>query len=607
MAHICVYTLLLVIIFDHSLSNDEIVCVIQRNDWIAIEKLTVGWSFDSGLEYNDIVICEALLYTRKELCSCSKINRWSCTLVVNMHQDIFVNFNINVSLKSKTNNNELFNRQLNIDPSQCDKPPPVNNVTALALNSSCVQVTWTYNEDTNCDLGQKYCQITHRRVDETNWTSFQNYSATETACQGTEKICRLTPYTQYQFATQCKFVEESQPSRQFSNIDIIATVRTLQDVPTGAPNTLPSGFYYTKKQSDEDDNRTLEIYWQDVSMELKNGEITQFIVNIYERTPVRKLIKNAVLPGNVYHMNVTLSSDLEYDFEIQAKTVAGISNNRSKLEIPIFRAEDGDTVTDVIPVMKEHALQVYLNINDNKSHERIIVWCLKDYLKHCKSPINWSKAIFNSSYFVLTMPQATQLYHYSIGVVDGNSGIKWARCFYTTVDEITAPRDVQIIPYPADRSLLVQWDNPMCESKPAGPYVAGFVVHICRVLKDNDSLCIGKNMSHLLNGAANSFYVHGLEARSVYRVCLAAIGINNQRSDPTSCIYGQPDVTYTDLGTGSLVGITFGAMLVFALAVFGVVYSYRHICTYLKNCVRSRTRVNMEDIFISRDEIQRLA
>ncbi|XP_053394471.1 interleukin-6 receptor subunit beta-like [Mercenaria mercenaria] len=527
--------------------NDDLTCVIKYDNWVSPASVTVNWTIPPlTVDPEDLKI-NITWYTLQNTGPCPEIRLTSCTWYYGYAMNFYFNFNVSVIITTKTAQERIFNKDWDVDPDACRKPPGIDHMVTESINSTCVNVSWWYNKTSKCSsFDGKFYQISYGRKIQTEFKTHDPENSTlVTVCNTSRIICNLQPFTMYVFDIQAKFGDwKGQISGHFSDSKL-TTLTTLEDVPAGAPDMARGGFSVIENKCTNENIRTIRIYWKDVPSHLKHGIITHFLMDIRELPESGKPVTKSI-HGQSYNYLVTLKCNTKYEIRLQAETSVGISSVYSSLSIPDTTRDSERAIKHVIPVIANESFHVYW-LNDiegdtQSSVEHRVFWCLKNVGNHCMSPINWTKVSNNSSFVSVPVQHWSLSHNYRFGVGYGDTGITWENCHYTQTEDLRPPVGLRLESNAVspDGSMSFYWDNYPCESHPPSPFTNQFVISFCTVKGKNDKTCLGTPSKTIVDGRRNAYVFTDMDPDEVYMICLQAVGISSKHFGNSSCTTGQP-------------------------------------------------------------------
>lgn len=216
---------------------------------------------------------------------------------------------------------------------QPNTPDIVTNVTATALSSSQVNVTWSPANTPEGYPVMAYFvdyQIVHD-MQCPGRCDFQTKSERDVSKQNFLVINDLKPYTKYRFAVQCLSPKGA------SIMSKAVTVRTKEAVPTKTPDV----------QIVPDSSTSFRVSWTEIPVADRHGVIDRYELSYGPREKVITVIE---LTGDTYNYLVTgLEPGTEYSVKVVAGNAAGypdIDENWITYRTPESFGED-----DVVPAL----------------------------------------------------------------------------------------------------------------------------------------------------------------------------------------------------------------------------------------------------------------
>ncbi|XP_060554129.1 uncharacterized protein LOC132715167 [Ruditapes philippinarum] len=526
--------------------SDDVTCVMTYQNWISPTSLTVNWALPRQAPKREQMDINITWYSFN-VGSCPEMELTSCTWNYGSGMSFNENFRLSVIIIEKKTKHMVFNKEWEVNPDDCLKAPSVDKVLLEAINSTCINMTWWYEERSKCsDFDDKYYQISYRKNDTESVMVVNHGNITiETSCNTSRIVCDLHPYTTYIFNVQTKFCDWQKMIRGHYSDGTFSMFTTPEDVPAGVPGVTTGCFSEVQNKCTDENIRVIRIYWKDVSSDLKQGIITHFMLDIFINTTTsNRHVTSLSVPGDNYNNLATLTCDSGYDIRLRAATSVGASSLYSSLFIPQFNEGNEDIIQDVVPVIANNSFLVYWLMNPqtgiNRSSDLRVFWCYKDVTNRCMSPINWTNISEESSFgYVLNQDgPVPRRYRFGIGHVE--TGIKWSKCLYTQAEDLRPPVGLRLESHKSSPpgSIVIYWDNLPCESQPPRPYINQFIITICKVKLNN--LCQDKAVVKYVTGERNNIRISDLDSSVSYMVCVQSEGLFMDHRGQNSCIIGKP-------------------------------------------------------------------
>ncbi|XP_052774567.1 uncharacterized protein LOC128213082 isoform X2 [Mya arenaria] len=452
-----------------------------------------------------------------------------------------------------------------VDPMECVKPVPVDDVTSVSVSPNCVRVKWRVSKYLLGDLFNSckaVFQVLHKQHGQTHaWATDKNCSSYEptSGCGGECTVCELSPFTTYDFGVRYRKCNDSSISYgHYSDVKLTATVRTNESAPSAAPEMHKDGYFYTNTECP----RKVVLFWKDIPRQYKNGIITHFQLTLTEKEA--NSTSTLHVTGKEYTAVISVSCSKRYVIDICAMTSAGTSRNCSQTEI---NTKDNSSITSVIPEVTKRGLNVFWNISGGNSRQGdinniTVFYCQRDISARCKSnsEIKWLDVSKENNPVHVAISDPTSVSQYRVGVAYGSGGIVWADCLY-------APKgSASIFAYDptihtedlAEGSALIKWNTQACDNGNPGPYVAGFILTVCPRNSEKEEMCKDSVVNVTLPGMASNYLLKDLDTQFAYRMELRPLDRTLTAGDPM-VVYGEPAINGT-----------FPTWLIAILVVFGI-------------------------------------
>ncbi|GJQ67411.1 putative fibronectin type 3 [Trypoxylus dichotomus] len=253
---------------------------------------------------------------------------------------------------------------------------------------------------------------------------------------------------------------------------------TSSTIPGGPPKVNVGSF-----QTDITSNsRHIYVYWQQIPMEIRNGEYLQYIVDAKDQNLENKL--SEITNSYAKFSNMSLSES--YIFTIRSKNLVGFSKESTIIKVPANNKLIGEPVS-FTKVAFENGLyklswekpKVEGEFIDNYT----LFWCSyeRDRPFQCAGYLNWTEVPANTTEYNITVSEEnTTQFAISANNATSNSGMVWATCTLIHDKVITKIKEVWIANV-GPTFIEVKWKLDCSDRSDS---VAGYIIYYCQITKE---------------------------------------------------------------------------------------------------------------------------
>ncbi|KRT83594.1 Fibronectin domain-containing protein [Oryctes borbonicus] len=319
------------------------------------------------------------------------------------------------------------------------------------------------------------------------------------------------------------------------------TAYTSSTIPGGPPKVNVGSF-----QTDITSNlRHVYVYWQQIPMEIRNGENLQYIVDVKDRNFENKL--SYITSSYAKFSNVSLNES--YVFTIRSKNSEGFSKESTTISVPANDKLIGEPAL-FTKVAFENGLYKLSwekpKIGGEYIDNYTLFWCSyeRDRPFQCAGYLNWTEVPANTTEYNITISEEnTTQFAISANNATSSSGMVWATCTLIHDKVITKIKEVWIANV-GPTFIEVKWKLDCSDRSDT---VAGYIIYYCQITKE--LACQTQHNVTITDPYAGTGVVNGLTPYTTYMLTVSVINKQGSQSPESDKLYNTtyeaaPDVPY---------------------------------------------------------------
>ncbi|XP_062581741.1 uncharacterized protein LOC134243488 isoform X2 [Saccostrea cucullata] len=438
--------------------------------------------------------------------------------------------------------------------------PPTDIESQVMSSCTCVKLNWS--------SGERFMATSTKIVLNSKWNVTPRVQVIDYG--ETAMICGLIPNSVYEFEIQQK------PSVGFYYSDsTTAKFKTCITAPTIGPGLFSSG-YSARECGTSSELRTVIIYWKKIPEMYQNGAIHNYTV-------ISDGLEHYSFGASTFYGSLLVPCEGCHNLSVTACNSVGCSPQSSIIIMDHKELQPPDKLI-VEREDDDDKLHLFWFGSSQDASQVQIIWCKGEVvIQKCRGEINvLQKDISLTGNHEVVSTQdindSVDDSFFGVAFLSGanlSSGIRWQEtCRYTKGSEIKKPSNINLLPDPSDKNLIVSWSPIKCDRTSAkNAYVHSYRIQYCQL--DGLNNCKEDKASASIPADGMTRYtIVGLIPEKKYGIWVAAVSLGKNIST-SDMIIGTPisnDLTNSDISL-----IVAGSVLGFILAIFGFVCITRQV------------------------------